>query len=190
MKSSIRVLFLLLPLLSQAQSNCIRSQALLAGEFLRYDYPTGYYIDADTFDFPIFKIWRGQSGDRVWELPTRFAKECVVVQANRTLAAPDTFRFERFIKATGKSTQHQLTRLFGDIYQVWKITHTSYAWPGQHTTLLLPVEVRTFERTYIGQPDDYMSATAYKTDQAKVLAKIEKYRCKDFDAGRRKAGAN
>lgn len=189
-KKAIQILLTFLPFLSQAQPDCIRSQALIVGELLRYDYPTDYYIDGDTFDFPLFKIWKWQDGDRVWNVPTRFPEEKVVIQADRTLAAPDTFRFERFVKATSKSTQHQLTRFFGDIYQVWKISNTTYAWSGQHTTLLIPVEVRTFERTFIGWPDDYMSDSAYKTNQEQVLKQIEKYRCKDYDAGRRKAGAN
>lgn len=188
LRKAIQIFLTLFPLLSQAQTDCIRSQALLAGELLRYDYPTDYYIDGDTFDFPLFKIWKGQTGDRVWTVSTRFPEEKVVVQADRTLAAPDTLRFERFIKANGKSKQYQLTRFFGDIYQVWKITQTSYAWPGQHTTILIPVEVRTFERTFVGWPDDYMSESAYKTDRKKIAEKIEKYRCKDFDAGKRKAG--
>ena len=190
LKKTAKIFLLFLPFLSQAQPNCIRSQALLAGELLRYDYPMDYYIDGDTFDFPIFKIWKGQDGDRVWNVPTRFSEEKIVVQADRTLAAPDTLRFERFVKATSKSSQHQLTRFFGNVYQVWKISQTTYAWPGQHTTLLIPVEVRTFERTFIGWPDDYMNDSAYKTNQEQVLKQIEKYRCKDYDAGRRKAGTN
>lgn len=190
MRNLLKLFVFLCPIVLQAQSDCIRSQALLAGELLRYDYPTDYYIDGDTFDFPLFKIWKGQTGDRVWTVSTRFPEEKVVVQADRTLAAPDTLRFERFIKANGKSKQYQLTRFFGDIYQVWKITQTSYAWPGQHTTLLIPIEVRTFERIYRGWPDDYMNSSAYKTDSKQVLKQIEKYRCKDYDAGRRKAGTN
>ena len=190
MRNLVKLLILLYPFLLNAQSDCIRSQALVAGAILRYDYPTDYYVDSDTFDFPIYKVWRGQAGDRVWNVTIRFPEEKVVIQADRTLAAPDTFRFERFVKATSKITQYQLTRFFGDIYQVWKISNTTYTWPMQHTTLFIPVEVRTFERTFIGRPDDYMNASAYKTNQEQVLKRIEKYRCKDYDAGRRKAGVN
>lgn len=190
MKNLIKLLILLCPFLLHAQSDCVRPQILKIGEIFRYSYPTDYYTDSDTFDFPIYKVWRGQAGDRIWNLSIRFANEKVVTQPNHTLAAPDTLRFERFIKATGKSSQYQLTRFLGDIYQVWKISQTSYAWPGQHTTLLIPIEVRTFERIYRGWPDDYMNSSAYKTDSKQVLKQIEKYRCKDYDAGRRKAGTN
>lgn len=183
-KKAIQILLILLPFLSQAQTDCIRSQALLTGEFLRYDYPTAYYVDDDTFDFPLLKIWKGQSGDRIWVVPTRFSEEKIVVQADRSLAPPDTFRFERFVKTTGKRTIWQLTHFFGDIYQVWQLVETHY------TALFLPLEVRTFRGIYQGWPDDYMNEFAYKTDRSKVAEKIEKYRCKDYDAGRRKAGEN
>lgn len=187
-KKAIQILLILLPFLSQAQTNCIRSQALVTGEFLRYDYPTAYYVDDDTFDFPLLKIWKGQSGDRIWVVPTRFSEEKIVVQADRSLAPPDTFRFERFVKTTGKETVWQLTRFFGDIYQVWQIVETKYATARQHTTLLLPIEVRIFRGIYQGWPDDFMKDGAYKTNQEQVLKQIEKYRCKDLDAGKRRAG--
>lgn len=189
LKKSIKIL-LVLTTGSFAQEPCLRYERTFTGQIITHEYSTAYYVDADTFDFPVRKVWRVQSGDKVWTLSGGLTDEKVVIQPNREFAPPDTLRFERYVKASDKKTVWQLTRFFGNIYQVWKISHTSYAWAGQHTTLLIPVEVRTFERTFVGWPDNYMSVVAYKTDEAKILARIEKYRCKDKDAGRRKAGVN
>lgn len=189
-KRQVQFFLVFCPFLLQAQPDCLRSESTFVGEIVTHEYNTAYYTDLDTFDFPVKKVWRTQRSNRVWTIPGELTDEKIVMQADRTLAPPDTFRFERFIKSTGKRSVFQLTRFFGDIYQVWKISFTSYAWPRQHTTLIIPVEIRTFEQIYTDWPDDFMKDGAYKTDPKKVLAKIEKYRCKDFDAGRRKAGAN
>lgn len=181
-KKAIQILLTFCPFLLSAQSDCLRSESTFPGEIVVHEYNTAYYFDTEVFDFPVFKIWIIKTGDRIWSIPGGVTNEKVIMQSDRTLAPPDTFRFERFIKTTGKNTKWQLTRFFGDIYQVWQIVETRYA--------VVLLEVRIYRGIYQGWPDDYMNALAYKTDRVKVLAKIEKYRCKDRDAGRKKAGVN
>lgn len=177
-------------LLSAQDSPCLRAEKAFAGEFIAHDYSTSYYFDLSIFDFPVRKIWRANGSESVWYIPGGFIAEKAVTTVGREFVYPDTFRFERFIKANGERQIWQLTRFYGNIYQVWQILETHYAWAGTHTTLLLPIEVRCFKETFIGWPDDYMTEGAYKTDRRSLSAKLEKLRCKHNDAGRRKAGTN
>lgn len=141
---------------------------------VQYEYRTDYFIDGDTFDFPIEKIWRLGKTARIWQKDKGIFVDQVLSVGLKVLE-PDTLVFERFVSSDGRVIHHRLCRHFPKIYRVQyalkkRLLDGGYIW----NDLCF----------FVGWPDDYMRTSEVRTN----LQDAEKQIRTKLAAGKRKAG--